>query len=584
MLSRLRPRHNRPHSLRQPFDLFSRWLCRDKHQSSLLGSTNEQEITIAKNITQGRASEDDVFSYKAHRWLWNEPEQLRRRYLRFDLKALAHAAEDAAGPGANCIEVTKLPEGNFNKTFLMTMDDGRKLIARLPNPNAGRLHYTTASEVATMDYIRDPLQIPVPKVLAYSTHADTNGVGAEYIIMEKCSGVELGRLWDGMSGTQRIDIVRQLATFSARLSKARFPHYGSLYYARDILEIRGTEVDETFSVGPTTSRAWFDDRRGDIDVDRGPWASAEDVLNATMKREIACLEAFSEFPRDRQQGIFNGPGGFHASKVSKMAVIQHYSRILPLIMPKNDAYTASILWHDDLHSDNIFVNEDCPTEITGIIDWQNVHLSPAFLHVSYPSLIKYDGPILDGFEQPTLPSNFAALDPVAKEKAQSLHKAQSMWGLYQIFVQKEAPDLLRTLRYRNTLPCQIMSRIGSVFGDGEAYVQSMLTRLAEPEVWEKVVKINGQDPTRVPCPLVYSDYELSKQRDDLAKWEKDVERKARVMKEVGTYTGWDGAVLPKEYDMMSEKMEKARKRFLHVESRTSDERELWTNAWPFKDR
>lgn len=99
-----------------------------------------------------------MFDYKAHRWLWNETEQLQRRYLRFDIEALIRAGEDAAGPGAKCVEVTKLPEGNFNKTFLLTMRYGQELIARLPNPNAGRPHYTTASEVATMDYVR-PMHI-----------------------------------------------------------------------------------------------------------------------------------------------------------------------------------------------------------------------------------------------------------------------------------------------------------------------------------------------------------------------------------------------------------------------------------------
>jgi hypothetical protein len=98
-------------------------------------------------------SENDVFTYKAQRWLWNESDQLRRRYLEFDLKALVRVAEDAVGSDANCVEVTKLPEGNFNKTFLVMMHDGYQLIARLPNPNAGRAHYTTASEVATMDYV-----------------------------------------------------------------------------------------------------------------------------------------------------------------------------------------------------------------------------------------------------------------------------------------------------------------------------------------------------------------------------------------------------------------------------------------------
>jgi len=98
-------------------------------------------------------SEDNLFSYKAQRWLWNEHEQLQRRYVRFDVAAPIRVVEDAIGPDASCVEFTKLPEGNFNKTFIATMQDGRELIARLPNPNAGRPHYTTASEVATMAYV-----------------------------------------------------------------------------------------------------------------------------------------------------------------------------------------------------------------------------------------------------------------------------------------------------------------------------------------------------------------------------------------------------------------------------------------------
>lgn len=35
------------------------------------------------------------------------------------------------------------------------MDDGKEAIAKLTNPNAGRLHVTTASEVATMNFGRN---------------------------------------------------------------------------------------------------------------------------------------------------------------------------------------------------------------------------------------------------------------------------------------------------------------------------------------------------------------------------------------------------------------------------------------------
>ena len=35
----------------------------------------------------------------------------------------------------------------------MSMDDGQEAIAKVPNPNAGVAHFTTASEVATMDFV-----------------------------------------------------------------------------------------------------------------------------------------------------------------------------------------------------------------------------------------------------------------------------------------------------------------------------------------------------------------------------------------------------------------------------------------------
>lgn len=40
---------------------------------------------------------ESVYNYSAQRWLWNEPEQLGRRYIQFDVNALIDIAEEAAG-------------------------------------------------------------------------------------------------------------------------------------------------------------------------------------------------------------------------------------------------------------------------------------------------------------------------------------------------------------------------------------------------------------------------------------------------------------------------------------------------------
>lgn len=66
--------------------------------------------------------------------------------------ALADIAARAVG-ATSCAEILKVPEGNFNKTFVLTLNDGQEVVAKLPNPNAGRPYYTTASEVASMDFV-----------------------------------------------------------------------------------------------------------------------------------------------------------------------------------------------------------------------------------------------------------------------------------------------------------------------------------------------------------------------------------------------------------------------------------------------
>jgi hypothetical protein len=67
----------------------------------------------------------------------------------FDMNELAKVAADSVG-AAQCINVRKFTDGMFNKAFLMLMNE---VVAKVPNPNAGRPHYSTASEVATTGFM-----------------------------------------------------------------------------------------------------------------------------------------------------------------------------------------------------------------------------------------------------------------------------------------------------------------------------------------------------------------------------------------------------------------------------------------------
>jgi hypothetical protein len=95
---------------------------------------------------------EDLFKYTRGRFVCNEEHELSQRQVRFDVHALARCAAEAVG-AKSCVSIGKYPDGMYNKAMLLTMDDGSQVVAKVPNPNAGLPHFTTASEVATMDFV-----------------------------------------------------------------------------------------------------------------------------------------------------------------------------------------------------------------------------------------------------------------------------------------------------------------------------------------------------------------------------------------------------------------------------------------------
>jgi hypothetical protein len=113
---------------------------------------------------------------------FNETNRLTERYIKLRPTELQRIAGEAIQQ-SYCLGIAKLAEGGFNKVFSLRVKNSRGLIACIPTLIAGPPYYTTASEVATIDFLRVVLKLPVPEVLAYSTTVD-NTIRAEYILME----------------------------------------------------------------------------------------------------------------------------------------------------------------------------------------------------------------------------------------------------------------------------------------------------------------------------------------------------------------------------------------------------------------
>lgn len=70
--------------------------------------------------------------------------------------------------------------------------------------------------------IRERLDVPVPKVLASCSRSGESQLGAEYIVMEKAPGLELGQIWDKLKAREKLAIVKQIASINSSLANPGF--------------------------------------------------------------------------------------------------------------------------------------------------------------------------------------------------------------------------------------------------------------------------------------------------------------------------------------------------------------------------
>lgn len=176
------------------------------------------------------------------------------------------------------VDFRKLGEGGLNRIFLVTLDTGFQLVARIPYPLLVPKAYAIASEVATMDLLRSR-GLPIPEVYAYS-FTSTNEAKTEYILMEYVKGTDLSEIWSNLKEDQIISLMDQLTKLESIMMSISFPAGGSIYYANDLKMLSGNEgipLDEQnkerFCIGPDVSVPLWYGRREQLKVFRGPCTS-----------------------------------------------------------------------------------------------------------------------------------------------------------------------------------------------------------------------------------------------------------------------------------------------------------------------
>ncbi|GAB7355411.1 hypothetical protein MBLNU459_g5928t1 [Dothideomycetes sp. NU459] len=495
--------------------------------------------TLTKIEVTGSAKYEEFFRYTSGRWLWDEEEQLRDRYKRFNVEGLKSVAAASVGAKA-CVSITKLAEGGSNKVFRLVMDDSSVVIARIPTPNAGPPFKTTASEVATMDFARTILEIPVPKVFSWSAQAD-NEVESEYIIMEEATGTPLWKVWEKMDISDKHRIVNDIVAIEKKFLSSSFTLYGNLYYAADAFPgcqpailannmSRKEEMQNGYVIGPVVDRDFWKQDRATMKISRGPWKSAQAYLEAIAQREIAWIETYAKTESAYDSSVVSDA---QQSPGSHISLYRKFLSVSPYILPDEERLVRSTIWHWDLHAPNIFVNEN---GITSIIDWQDVWAGPLFLQARHPKLVDYNGDVTTEF-----PEDYEDLtDPEEKSRIRKqVEKSIVLWT-YESETRDINPDLHDILHipHGRTRRQTVDYSANTWDGDIMPFRQCLI----------RVARHFEEFNTKVPCPISFSDDELEEHYRDGAGWND----KADFWDSLHGFVERDGYTSPETYEQALE--------------------------------
>ncbi|RDX44619.1 protein kinase subdomain-containing protein PKL/CAK/Fmp29 [Lentinus brumalis] len=351
---------------------------------------------------------NNLFDYTYGRWLINDVLRHAERRHAFSVDGLRRlAAQSVDRSPDDIVDLVKLAEGGFNRTFLITMRDGFQMVA------------------PTMTFLRSS-GLPIPKVYGYSPTPD-NAAETEYIFMEFVQGTKLSSVWPDLEDQEINSVLRPLVHLESKMMSVTFPACTMpKTYREKVTRRPGVPLeDKRFCVGPDTRLPLWFGRRSQLDVDRGPYDSVEAALAvAGARKELAYLEQFGQpllpFRRMRREA-YRYQEQLPSDHIENL---HRYLLIAPSLVPKNPALVHFRIRHPDLQQSNIIVSRspDSKWQVVGLIDWQHASIPPVFLLAGVPQRLQnYSDPFSHFMTPPSLPENFDDFYETEQSRAKGLY-------------------------------------------------------------------------------------------------------------------------------------------------------------------
>lgn len=262
-------------------------------------------------------------------------------------------------------------EGAFNKLYLVKAGHDRSWLMRVSLPVCP--HHKTRSEVATIKWLRENTDIPVPQVFDFDD-SNANEIGFEWILMGVMPGVSAWSRWRWLPMAQKVLLTQRIAEYQAQL----FRHKFTAACFRRIGTLHPVMSEEsTPEPGQMVTSEFFMGNRIKYDVPRGPFRSSHDWLKSYLEiisRDCEKISATTEDDDEKEEAD------------AMLRVARRLLGLLPRIFPSiQNPAERTALYHDDLGLSNVLIDEQ--GSLTAIVDWECVSAVPLWMTTRVPKFL-----------------------------------------------------------------------------------------------------------------------------------------------------------------------------------------------------
>ncbi|KAL4916390.1 hypothetical protein BDW62DRAFT_202719 [Aspergillus aurantiobrunneus] len=307
--------------------------------------------------TRVAPSEDSrsLYSYTSGCYLYNEKARLAERNVELKIQALKVIAVTSVGRG-NVNRIKKLVEGGLNRVFLLALNDGFQVIAKIPYHSTVPKTLTTESAVATLAFLH-------------------RKVSTGYILMEKAPGRPLASRWFELAPKERVLLVTSFVEIEPKLFSIPFGSYGSLYYRYSLssrlrgsnpsFKVLNADVDDAnrFCIGPSADSMFWRGRCAELKLDRGPWTGHRDNIRAVGQRELEWAFMFGKPQQNKfpHNSILEG----EISHIKYIDLLRKYISLASYILPEHhdNPLNRPTIRHPGLKPSNVPITDSCDVSL-----------------------------------------------------------------------------------------------------------------------------------------------------------------------------------------------------------------------------